>query len=94
MQFDYAGKRVNILDTPGHEDFSEDTYRTLMAVDAAVMVIDSAKGIEAQTKNFSKLSNVVEFQFSLSSINLTVMDVNHLICFLNWKKFLELPVYQ
>ena len=46
MQFDYAGKRVNILDTPGHEDFSEDTYRTLMAVDAAVMVVDSAKGIE------------------------------------------------
>ncbi len=50
MQFDYDGKRVNILDTPGHEDFSEDTYRTLMAVDSAVMVIDSAKGIEAQTK--------------------------------------------
>ena len=50
MQFDYAGKRINILDTPGHEDFSEDTYRTLMAVDAAVMVIDSAKGIEPQTK--------------------------------------------
>lgn len=50
MQFDYEGKRVNILDTPGHEDFSEDTYRTLMAVDAAVMVIDTAKGIEAQTK--------------------------------------------
>lgn len=50
MQFDYEGKRVNILDTPGHEDFSEDTYRTLMAVDSAVMVIDSAKGIEAQTK--------------------------------------------
>ena len=54
MQFDYQGKRVNILDTPGHEDFSEDTYRTLMAVDSAVMVIDSAKGIEAQTKSFSK----------------------------------------
>ncbi|MDO5741732.1 peptide chain release factor 3 [Vagococcus lutrae] len=50
MQFDYDGKRVNILDTPGHEDFSEDTYRTLMAVDAAVMVVDTAKGIEAQTK--------------------------------------------
>ncbi|KRM94912.1 peptide chain release factor 3 [Liquorilactobacillus aquaticus DSM 21051] len=50
MQFDYAGKRINILDTPGHEDFSEDTYRTLMAVDSAVMVIDSAKGIEPQTK--------------------------------------------
>jgi peptide chain release factor 3 len=57
MQFDYAGKRVNILDTPGHEDFSEDTYRTLMAVDAAVMVIDTAKGIEAQTK---KLFQVVK----------------------------------
>ncbi|HIX42020.1 MAG TPA: peptide chain release factor 3, partial [Candidatus Kurthia intestinigallinarum] len=50
MQFDYDGCRVNILDTPGHQDFSEDTYRTLMAVDSAVMVIDAAKGIEAQTK--------------------------------------------
>lgn len=50
MQFDFDDKRVNILDTPGHEDFSEDTYRTLMAVDSAVMVVDSAKGIEAQTK--------------------------------------------
>ena len=57
MQFDYDDKRVNILDTPGHEDFSEDTYRTLMAVDSAVMVIDSAKGIEAQTK---KLFQVVK----------------------------------
>lgn len=55
LQFDYAGKRINILDTPGHEDFSEDTYRTLMAVDAAVMVIDSAKGIEAQTKKLFKV---------------------------------------
>ncbi|WEG73815.1 peptide chain release factor 3 [Vagococcus intermedius] len=55
MQFDFDGKRVNILDTPGHEDFSEDTYRTLMAVDAAVMVVDSAKGIEAQTKKLFKV---------------------------------------
>ncbi|KRN28415.1 peptide chain release factor 3 [Lactobacillus selangorensis] len=55
MQFDFEGKRVNILDTPGHEDFSEDTYRTLMAVDAAVMVIDSAKGIEEQTKKLFKV---------------------------------------
>lgn len=55
MQFDFDGKRVNILDTPGHEDFSEDTYRTLMAVDAAVMVIDSAKGIEPQTKKLFKV---------------------------------------
>ena len=50
MQVDYDGHQINIVDTPGHEDFSEDTYRTLMAVDAAVMVIDSSKGIEPQTK--------------------------------------------
>ncbi len=49
MHFDYRGFRVNILDTPGHRDFSEDTYRTLMAVDSAVMVLDSVKGIEPQT---------------------------------------------
>ncbi|CAM3088118.1 peptide chain release factor 3 [Lactobacillus bombicola] len=55
MQFEYQGKRINILDTPGHEDFSEDTYRTLMAVDSAVMVIDSAKGIEPQTKKLFKV---------------------------------------
>ena len=51
LQFTYDGCCVNILDTPGHQDFSEDTYRTLMAADAAVMVIDGAKGVEAQTKN-------------------------------------------
>lgn len=50
LQFDYQGVRVNLLDTPGHQDFSEDTYRTLMAVDSAVMVLDCAKGIEPQTK--------------------------------------------
>jgi peptide chain release factor 3 len=55
MQFDYHGYRVNILDTPGHEDFSEDTYRTLTAVDSAVMVIDSAKGIEPQTMKLFKV---------------------------------------
>ena len=49
MSFDYRDRAVNLLDTPGHEDFSEDTYRTLTAVDSAVMVIDAAKGIEAQT---------------------------------------------
>lgn len=49
MQFDYDDKRINILDTPGHEDFSEDTYRTLMAVDSAVMMVDVGRGIEPQT---------------------------------------------
>ncbi len=55
LQFEYAGFCVNILDTPGHQDFSEDTYRTLMAADAAVMVIDAAKGVEAQTKKLFKV---------------------------------------
>lgn len=50
IQFEYKGCLCNLLDTPGHEDFSEDTYRTLMAVDSAIMVLDSAKGIEAQTR--------------------------------------------
>ena len=49
LQFDYDGYRINLLDTPGHKDFSEDTYRVLTAVDAVVMVIDAGKGIEAQT---------------------------------------------
>ncbi len=50
LQFDYSGFKVNLLDTPGHRDFSEDTYRVLTAVDSAIMVIDAGKGIEAQTR--------------------------------------------
>jgi len=50
LQFDYGGYAVNLLDTPGHKDFSEDTYRVLTAVDAALMVIDAAKGVESQTR--------------------------------------------
>jgi len=50
LQFKYQGYVVNILDTPGHQDFSEDTYRTLTAADSAVMLIDAAKGVETQTK--------------------------------------------
>ena len=55
MQFQYEGYCINILDTPGHQDFSEDTYRTLMAADSAVMVIDAAKGIEPQTRKLFKV---------------------------------------
>ena len=55
MQFNYGGFCINILDTPGHQDFSEDTYRTLMAADSAVMVIDAGKGVEAQTKKLFKV---------------------------------------
>ena len=55
LQFEYGGCCINILDTPGHQDFSEDTYRTLMAADSAVMVIDGAKGVEPQTKKLFKV---------------------------------------
>ncbi len=55
MQFDYGGYCINILDTPGHQDFSEDTYRTLMAADSAVMVLDAAKGVEKQTRKLFKV---------------------------------------
>ncbi len=55
LQFDYGPWRINLLDTPGHKDFSEDTYRVLMAVDAVVMVIDSGKGIESQTRKLFEI---------------------------------------
>ena len=55
MQFQHNGFCINILDTPGHQDFSEDTYRTLMAADSAVMVIDGAKGVEPQTRKLFKV---------------------------------------
>ncbi len=66
LQFEYEGYCINILDTPGHQDFSEDTYRTLMAADSVVMVIDAAKGIEAQTRKLFKvcaMRNIPIFTF-------------------------------
>jgi peptide chain release factor 3 len=66
MHFEHEGHRVNILDTPGHKDFSEDTYRTLMAADSAVMVIDAAKGVETQTTKLfevCRMSGIPIFTF-------------------------------
>ena len=66
LQFNYEGYCINILDTPGHQDFSEDTYRTLMAADSAVMVIDAAKGVENQTRKLFKvcvMRNIPIFTF-------------------------------
>ena len=66
MQFNYDGYCINIIDTPGHQDFSEDTYRTLMAADSAVMVIDASKGVEAQTRKLFKvcvMRNIPIFTF-------------------------------
>ena len=50
LHFDYAGFRINLLDTPGHQDFSEDTYRALTAADSAIMLLDNRKGVESQTR--------------------------------------------
>ena len=58
MQFDYKGLRVNLLDTPGHKDFGEDTYRTLMAADSAAMLIDAAKGVELQTRKLYEVCSL------------------------------------
>ncbi len=58
LQFEYGGCCINILDTPGHQDFSEDTYRTLMAADSAVMVIDASKGVEPQTRKLFKVTRL------------------------------------
>ena len=66
LEFSYDGFSINILDTPGHQDFSEDTYRTLMAADSAVMVIDASKGVEAQTRKLFKvcvMRNIPIFTF-------------------------------
>ncbi|HEY8567937.1 GTP-binding protein, partial [Microbulbifer sp.] len=74
MQFPYKGRVVNLLDTPGHEDFSEDTYRVLTAVDSALMVIDGAKGVEDRT---IKLMNVCRLRTTpiLSFINKLDRDI-------------------
>ena len=63
MTFDYQDVTFNLLDTPGHEDFSEDTYRVLTAVDSAVMVLDSAKVLRAKPKSFLKFAGCGTFQF-------------------------------
>ena len=80
MKFSYGGYEVNLLDTPGHQDFSEDTYRVLTAVDSALLVIDSAKGVEAQTRKLMdvcRLRNtpIMTFVNKLDREGLTPLDV-------------------
>src|SRR5690606_34920517 len=55
MAFEYMGAKINLLDTPGHKDFAEDTYRTLTAVDSVILVIDAANGVEAQTERLMEV---------------------------------------
>ena len=97
LQFHYDGYCVNILDTPGHQDFSEDTYRTLMAADSAVMVIDGSKGVEAQTRKLFKvcvMRHIPIFTF-INKMDRDAMDTFDLIddiekelgietCAVNW----------
>ena len=71
MEFDYEGYKINILDTPGHQDFAEDTFRTLTAVDSAIIVVDSAKGVETQTR---KLMNVCRMRKTPVIIFINKMD--------------------
>ena len=71
MEFDYEGYKINILDTPGHQDFAEDTFRTLTAVDSAIIVVDSAKGVETQTR---KLMNVCRMRKTPVIIFVNKMD--------------------
>ncbi len=80
MKFTYDGYEVNLLDTPGHQDFSEDTYRVLTAVDSAIMVIDSAKGVEAQTEKLMEVCRmrntpIITFINKLDREGMTPLDI-------------------
>ncbi len=81
LQFNYNNFCINILDTPGHQDFSEDTYRTLMAADSAVMVIDGSKGVEAQTRKLFKvcaMRHIPIFTF-INKMDREAMDIFELL---------------
>ena len=89
LQFNYDGYCINILDTPGHQDFSEDTYRTLMAADSAVMVIDASKGVELRPENCLKFVRCAIFQFLRLLTKWTEMQMIPLIYWMISKKSLE-----
>src|SRR5580658_1684306 len=78
MSFEYKGKLVNILDTPGHKDFAEDTYRTLTAVDSVIMVVDSVKGVEEQTKKLMEVCAMRKTPVIVFVISSTVRVATHL----------------
>ena len=91
MEFDYLPEgqtddpyKVNILDTPGHQDFAEDTYRTLTAVDSAIIVVDSAKGVEAQTRKLMEVC--ATHPSSSSSTRWTAKAVTRSTCSTNWSR--------
>ena len=83
LQFNYDEYCINILDTPGHQDFSEDTYRTLMAADSAVMVIDASKGVEAQTRKLFKVCGMRGIPI-FTFINKLDRELGIATCPINW----------
>ena len=90
LQFNYGGYCINILDTPGHEDFSEDTYRTLMAADSAVMVIDASKGVEKQTIKLFKVCVMRHIPIFTLSIRWIERLMTHLSFLMRLRAYLEL----
>ena len=89
MEFDYHDYKINILDTPGHQDFAEDTYRTLTAVDSVIIVVDGAKGVETQTRKLMEVCRITLLLLYLS-IRWTVKLKIRSICWMSWKKNLPL----
>ena len=92
MQFPYRDRWVNLLDTPGHEDFSEDTYRTLTAVDSALMVIDGAKGVEDRTIKLMNVCRLRDTPIMTFVNNWIAIFVTQLTWLMKSKKYLVLPV--
>ena len=86
MEFDYRDYKINILDTPGHQDFAEDTYRTLTAVDSVIIVVDGAKGVETQTRKLMEVCRMRKLRLSFLSIKWTVRVRTRLTCWTSWKK--------
>ena len=91
MQFEYDGKVVSIMDTPGHNDFGEDTYRILTSVDSAVMVIDAAKGVEAQTVKLFKVCSMREIPIFTFINKLDRQSKDPLDCMADLEDALGLP---
>ena len=86
MEFDYRDYKINILDTPGHQDFAEDTYRTLTAVDSVIIVVDGAKGVETQTRKLMEVCRMRKTPVIISLIRWTVKVKILSTCWMNWRK--------
>ena len=84
LAFIYKDKKINILDTPGHKDFAEDTFRTLTAVDSVIVVIDVAKGVEEQTEKLVEVCRMRNIVITSYSIHYTKLYEDVTLLFLSW----------